>query len=99
MPGPQRESHSLQCGFTKPADQSVRRGQMKVGFRSFAGVIVDVALVWMAAAVIAAQQQASGTVALLADDIGGVVTSAKGPEAGVWVIAETRELPTRFAKI
>src|SRR5882724_5343024 len=23
------------------------------------------------------------------DDIGGVVTSAKGPEAGVWVIAET----------
>jgi hypothetical protein len=33
------------------------------------------------------------------DDIGGVVTSAKGPEAGVWVIAETTELPTRFAKI
>jgi hypothetical protein len=28
-----------------------------------------------------------------ADDIGGVVTSAKGPEAGVWVIAETTELP------
>ena len=24
-----------------------------------------------------------------ADDIGGVVTSAEGPEAGVWVIAET----------
>src|SRR5262249_47670667 len=34
-----------------------------------------------------------------ADDIGGVVTSDKGPEAGVWVIAETTELPTRFAKI
>jgi hypothetical protein len=33
------------------------------------------------------------------DDIGGVVTSAKGPEAGVWVIAETRDLPTRFAKM
>jgi hypothetical protein len=33
------------------------------------------------------------------DDIGGVVTSAKGPEAGVWVIAETNDLPTRFAKI
>ncbi|HZA54597.1 MAG TPA: carboxypeptidase-like regulatory domain-containing protein [Candidatus Udaeobacter sp.] len=32
------------------------------------------------------------------DDIGGVVTSAKGPEAGVWVIAETTDLPTRFAK-
>jgi hypothetical protein len=33
------------------------------------------------------------------DDIGGVVTSAKGPEAGVWVIAETTELPTRFARM
>src|SRR5438067_2514469 len=26
------------------------------------------------------------------DDIGGVVTGAHGPEAGVWVIAETAEL-------
>src|ERR1700737_2040503 len=34
-----------------------------------------------------------------ADDIGGTVTSAKGPEAGVWVIAETTELPTKFARI
>ena len=34
-----------------------------------------------------------------ADDIGGVVTSSKGPEAGVWVIAETTELPTKFRKI
>src|SRR5881392_2428706 len=33
------------------------------------------------------------------DDIGGVVTSSKGPEAGVWVIAETSELPTKFARI
>lgn len=33
------------------------------------------------------------------DDIGGVVSSAKGPEAGVWVIAETSDLPTKFAKI
>jgi hypothetical protein len=27
------------------------------------------------------------------------VTSASGPEAGVWVIAETTDLPTKFAKI
>src|SRR3989442_9670530 len=33
------------------------------------------------------------------DDIGGVVTSKHGPEAGVWVIAETTELGTRFAKM
>ena len=48
-----------------------------------------------------AQQRAGGSarVAIDADDIGGVVTSSKGPEAGVWVIAETTGLPTRFAKI
>jgi hypothetical protein len=34
-----------------------------------------------------------------ASDLGGVVTSGKGPEAGVWVIAETTDLPTKFAKI
>lgn len=33
------------------------------------------------------------------DDIGGVVTGPDGPEAGVWVIAETHDLPTRLAKI
>jgi hypothetical protein len=31
--------------------------------------------------------------------IGGVVTGDRGPEAGVWVIAETRDLPTRYIKI
>src|SRR5438046_10712393 len=34
-----------------------------------------------------------------ANDLGGVVTSANGPEAGVWVIAETTDLPTKFAKL
>ena len=32
------------------------------------------------------------------NELGGVVTSSNGPEAGVWVIAETRDLPTRFAR-
>src|ERR1700676_745225 len=32
-------------------------------------------------------------------DLGGVVSGAQGPEAGVWVIAETTDLPTKFAKI
>jgi len=31
-------------------------------------------------------------------DIGGMVSSSKGPEAGVWVIAETTDLPTRYIK-
>src|SRR5581483_11824147 len=42
--------------------------------------------------------QAAG-VAVDADDIGGVVTGASGPEAGVWVIAETADLPTKFVRI
>src|SRR5688500_626848 len=33
------------------------------------------------------------------DDIGGVVTGASGGEPGVWVVAETSDLPTKFAKI
>jgi hypothetical protein len=47
----------------------------------------------------AAPAAAAAAVAIGATDIGGVVTSAQGPEAGVWVIAETTDLPTKFAKI
>ena len=39
------------------------------------------------------------TVAADGDDLSGVVQSASGPEAGVWVIAETNDLETRFRKI
>jgi hypothetical protein len=50
---------------------------------------------------------AVGVVALIAaarptpaeNDISGVVTGPRGPEAGVWVIAETSDLPTKYAKI
>jgi len=42
-------------------------------------------------------QQASA-VKIKAGDIGGVVESSHGPEAGVWVIAETTGLPTRYLK-
>ena len=33
------------------------------------------------------------------DDIGGTVMGPAGPEAGVWVIAETEDLDTRYLKI
>ncbi|MFN2446180.1 MAG: carboxypeptidase regulatory-like domain-containing protein [Vicinamibacterales bacterium] len=45
-----------------------------------------------------AQQPVSDAVAIDSDDIGGVVTGPNGPEAGVWVIAETRDLPVRYIK-
>ena len=44
-------------------------------------------------------QQPAAAVTVDADDIGGVVSGPKGPEAGVWVIAETTDLPTKFVKI
>jgi hypothetical protein len=46
-----------------------------------------------------AQHAADPAIRVGANDLGGVVTSSKGPEAGVWVIAETTDLPTRFGKI
>jgi hypothetical protein len=46
-----------------------------------------------------ARQGGGATVPIDADDIGGVVTGPKGPEAGVWVIAETTDLPTKYVKI
>ena len=45
------------------------------------------------------QRGEAARIALDPDDIGGTVTSSKGPEAGVWVIAETTELPTKFVRI
>jgi hypothetical protein len=46
-----------------------------------------------------AQLSAQVTVAIDADDIGGVVRGPAGPEAGVWVIAETTDLGTKMAKM
>jgi len=41
----------------------------------------------------------TGAAPVAADEIRGTVVSARGPEAGVWVIAETHDFQTRFAKI
>jgi hypothetical protein len=45
----------------------------------------------------AAQMRGDGSIG--SNDLGGVVSSSAGPEGGVWVIAETKDLPTPFAKI
>src|ERR1022692_3606299 len=66
------------------------------------GLVLVVAMVQIEAAPrgsAAVAQAEANRVAVNSDDIGGVVTSSKGPEAGVWVIAETTELPTKFRKI
>ena len=46
-----------------------------------------------------ARQSTGAAVSIGNTDIGGVVTSASGPEGGVWVITETTDLPTQFVKI
>src|SRR5438132_1333206 len=46
-----------------------------------------------------AQPTTTATVSIDDDDIGGVVHSPKGPEVWVSVIAETTELPTKYAKM
>jgi len=65
-----------------------------------AGVIITAA--WLAAVMLPrldAQQTIDPAIRIGAADLGGVVTSANGPEAGVWVIAETTDLPTKYVKI
>ena len=58
---------------------------------------IGMALVWTISPARLSAQQAA--VAVGDTDLGGQVTSANGPEAGIWVIAETTDLPTKLAKI
>src|SRR5438270_3258648 len=63
---------------------------------SFMMAVSAAALMGRAAGSALAQQ--AGSVAIGAKDIGGRVVGPKGPEAGVWVLAETHDLGTRYAK-
>jgi hypothetical protein len=72
-------------------------GRLSLGLASIAAALF-VGLLGTGTATSFAQRTAV-TVAIDSDDIGGVVTSSAGPEAGVWVIAETNAFQTRFAKI
>src|SRR5215475_4223494 len=54
---------------------------------------------FLAAAPVKVAAQQAEAVSIGQADIGGVVTGPNGPEAGVWVIAETTDLPTKFAKL
>src|SRR5262250_39738 len=61
-------------------------------------IVVTAAFLAFSAFRTSARPQAKASVNVGSDNIGGVVTSSKGPEAGVWVIAETTDLPTKFAR-
>lgn len=61
-------------------------------------VIVAV-LLFAAAACTGDAPSDEAAVAVDDDDIGGIVSGPRGPEAGAWVIAETSDLPTSYIKI
>src|SRR5215469_5918289 len=61
--------------------------------------IVFAVLLAAALAGLLAGQTKSDAVRVGNADIGGVVTSSNGAEAGVWVIAEATDLPTKLVKI
>src|SRR6266852_5450534 len=65
---------------------------------SAVAAIAIAALLTMSAAP-AKAQPADPAIRIGASDFGGVVAGPNGPEAGVWVIAETNDLATKFAKI
>jgi len=63
---------------------------LRIGFLMAAAVV----------ALVAARLPVTPVTVQIGDsDIGGVVTGPRGPEAGVWVIAETNDLPTKFVRI
>ena len=61
--------------------------------------VVTLAVLAVSLVALHACQPRGAAVPMDSDDIAGVVTGPNGPEAGVWVIAETRDLPTRHIKI
>jgi hypothetical protein len=65
--------------------------------RFYLGTAAAIGFAGLVLAPLAAHAQSA--VAIDNDDIGGTVTGPNGPEAGVWVIAETKDLPTRFARM
>ena len=66
---------------------------------NFISVVAGIAVAGLLTPIMPPARAQQATISIDNDDIGGVVRGPSGPEAGVWVIAETTELPTKFAKI
>src|SRR5271155_2066970 len=71
-------------------------GMKKALYSSVAAVALAVLVIATPARV---QAQQNAPVSIGATDLGGVVTGPKGPEAVIWVIPETANLPTKMVKI
>src|SRR5690606_11038624 len=105
-----RRAYKSNQPFLPPAGQRIRMrahatersARMKAipGRTSTTFQVLRVSFVVAAALTACSQRPAPPpAISMDADDIAGTVSSSTGPEAGVWVIAETADFPTRFAKI
>src|SRR5438034_2853941 len=85
----------------RPGYRAHRRLHMIARWPVHIGVVaVTVAILFAFSPVeVKSQRDTAGAVTVGAGDLGGVVTGTKGPQAGVWVIAETNDLPTKLAKV
>src|SRR4029077_7176160 len=81
----------------RPEEGEEQTMQMKKRLWVSVAAIADAAFLAGSPAKLVSQQGAA--VSIGDTDLGGVVTGPNGPEAGVWVIAETTDLPTKFAKM
>ncbi|TMG76694.1 MAG: carboxypeptidase regulatory-like domain-containing protein, partial [Betaproteobacteria bacterium] len=73
-------------------------GTTRIAYSGIAAIVIAVSLTAYQAP-LSAQQSGGSALRVGANDLGGTVASRNGPEAGVWVIAETNDLPTKFAKV
>src|SRR5712692_3953280 len=71
----------------------------RVFYSALVSLGISVLFIAAQTGLLGAQPTADPAIRIGGKDLGGVVTSANGAEAGVWVIAETTDLPTKFAKI
>ena len=87
-----------ECGLGWENTRSAEEPDTKRTGHFYLGTAAAVGVAALVLTPFGAQAQGANTVAIDNDDIGGVVRGPSGPEAGVWVIAETRDLPTRFTR-
>src|SRR6195256_6558264 len=76
-----------------------RSSTMRTTTALCAGVAAIAIAAFLAGAPTRAVAQQTAAVRIGMSELGGTVTGPNGPEAGVWVIAETTDLPTKMAKM
>src|SRR3979490_2918094 len=82
-----------------PVKNPLRSNTMRMKKGLYLSVAVIATAGFLAGSPVRVYAQQGAQVSIGTTDLGGVVRGPNGPEAGVWVIAETTDLPPKFAKI